>query len=290
MRDRIMIVARDVGLRAQLARLLKAGGYRVEIAESASHACRIGFAGTALAIVVPDGSGPAERGLLQELRAAVGNVLLVAATSSKREPDSDLLDLTDEAGLLARVAEALAPAPDSDTVEPMLQFAGYRLDLGGHRLLDPTGKEVHLTHAEFGLLRILVQRAGRVLSRERLLQLLAGREAEAYDRSIDMQIVRLRRKIEPDPKHPTLIVTVPSSGYKFAAKVRQAEALVPEIETAAAPLQAAPTLPERRYVIALAAELLPAEGSSCREIRRSCARSSIPIATTLLPSSSGMAG
>lgn len=129
-----------------------------------------------------------------------------------------------------------------------------------------------------------------MLSRERLLQLLAGREAEAYDRSIDMQIVRLRRKIEPDPKHPTLIVTVPSSGYKFAAKVRQAEALVPEIETAAAPLQAAPTLPERRYVIALAAELLPAEGSSCREIRRSCARSSIPIATTLLPSSSGMAG
>ena len=130
--------------------------------------------------------------------------------------------------------EALAPAPEYDTVEPTLQFAGYRLDLGGHSLLDPTGKEVSLTHREFSLLRVLVQKAGRVLSREQLLQILAGREAEAYDRSIDMQIVRLRRKIEPDPRHPSLIVTVPNAGYKFAAKVQQAEVPAPEPQQAAA--------------------------------------------------------
>ena len=105
----------------------------------------------------------------------------------------------------------------------MLQFGGYRLDLAGHSLLDATGKEVTLTHGEFGLLRVFVQRAGRVLSRDQLLQLLSGRDAEAFDRSIDMQVVRLRRKIEPDPKRPSLIVTIPSSGYKFTAKVRQAE-------------------------------------------------------------------
>ena len=63
-RDRIMIVGRDMELRAQLARLLKAGGYRVEIAESPSHACRVGFAGIALAIVALDGRSPKERGLL----------------------------------------------------------------------------------------------------------------------------------------------------------------------------------------------------------------------------------
>ena len=200
MRDRIMIVGRDVGLRAQLARLLKSAGYRVEIAESASHACRIGFAGIALAIVASDGRSPQEKGPMQELRAAVGSVLLVVAPGSKRDSQADLLDVTDETGLLARVAEALAPVPESDTVEPMLEFAGYRLDPGGHSLLDPTGKEVPLTHGEFGLLRVLAQRAGRVLSREQLLRLLAGRDAEAYDRSIDMHIVRLRRKIEPDPK------------------------------------------------------------------------------------------
>jgi len=261
-RDRIMIVGRDVGLRAQLARLLKTGGYRVEIAESAAHACRIGFAGIGLAVVAADGRGPEEKGPMQELRAAVGSVLLVAAPGGKRDSQADLLDVTDETGLLARVAEALAPAPESDTVEPMLEFAGYRLDPGGHSLLDPTGKEVSLTHGEFGLLRVLAQRAGRVLSREQLLRLLAGRDAEAYDRSIDMHIVRLRRKIEPDPKHPALIVTIPNSGYKFAAKVHQAEALIPEPEVAAAPTVAALALPERRYVTALAAELLPADGKS----------------------------
>ncbi len=263
MRDRIMIVGRDVELRAQLARLLKGGGYRVEIAESASHACRIGFSGIALAIVAPDGRGPEERGLLQELRTTVGNFLLVAAPGSKHDPNSDLLDVTDETGLLARVAEVLAPASEPDTAEPTLQFAGYRLDLGGHSLLDPAGTEVPLTHREFSLLRVLVQKAGRALSREQLLQILAGRESEAYDRSIDMQIVRLRRKIEPDPKHPTLIVTVPNAGYKFAAKVHQAEAPAPELQqTAVVPPVAAPTHPERRYITALAAELVPAAGGS----------------------------
>jgi TolB-like protein/Flp pilus assembly protein TadD len=239
-RDRMMIVGRDVELRARLARLLKAGGYRVEIAESASHARRIGFAGIALAIVAPDGANPEERGPLQELRTEIGNVLLVAAPGAKRDPNSDLLDVTDETGLLARVAEALAPAREADTAEPTLQFAGYRLDLGGHSLLNPADREIPLTHSEFSLLRALALRAGRVLSREQLLQVLAGREAEAYDRSIDMQIVRLRRKIEPDPKHPTLIVTVPGSGYKFAAQVGHAKALVPEPETAAAPLALPP--------------------------------------------------
>src|SRR5271166_3206838 len=259
MRSRIMVVGRDVAQRARLARLLNAGGYRVEIAESASHACRIGFDGIALAIVAPDGFGPEGGGLMQELRAAVGSVLLVAAPGSKREQRSDLLDISDEAGLLARVAEALTPVAEPEA-EPVLEFAGYHLDLSGHSLVDRTGKEIPLTHGEFALLRVFVQRAGRVLSREQLLQLLSGRGAEAYDRSIDMQVVRLRRKIEPDRKHPSLIVTIPNSGYKFAAKVRQAEAAA-LAEPAATPPPANPAGAERRYVTALAAEVLAADGT-----------------------------
>ena len=105
-------------------------------------------------------------------------------------------------------------------MEPVLQFGGgYRLDLAGHSLVDPTGKEIPLTSGEFGLLRAFVQRPGRVLTRDQLLQVLTRRDAEAYDRSIDMQIVRLRRKIESDPTRPRLIVTIPGSGYKFAARV-----------------------------------------------------------------------
>jgi DNA-binding response OmpR family regulator/class 3 adenylate cyclase/tetratricopeptide (TPR) repeat protein len=263
MRSRIMVVGRDAGERAHLARLLNGGGYRVEIAESVSHACRIGFAGIALAIVAPDGLGHAGRGLIQDLRSAVGTVLLVGAPGRQRERRSELLDISDEAGLLARVAEALAPATEPEALEPLLQFGGYRLDLGGHILMDQMGKEVPLTHGEFGLLRAFVKRAGRVLSRDQLLQLLAGRDAEAYDRSIDMQIVRLRRKIEPDPKRPIFIVTIPNSGYKFAASVRQAEAAaLREPEPAATPPETTPAAAERRYVTALAAEVLAAEGSS----------------------------
>ena len=258
MRSRILIVGRDVGQRARLAQVLGQGGYRVEIGESASHASRIGFAGIALAIVAPEGLGPDGRGLIQELRAGVGRVLLVGTPLGKRAPRSDLLDVADETGLLARVAAELAPAPEPEALEPVFQFDGYRLDLGGHSLTDRSGKQIPLTHGEFGLLRVFVQRPGRALSRDRLLQLLAGRDAEAFDRSIDMQIVRLRRKIEADPKRPTLIVTIPNAGYKFAATVRPVEAAAPEPASPGT----APVGAERRYVTVLAAEVLAGEGAA----------------------------
>ena len=69
-------------------------------------------------------------------------------------------------------------------------------------LADPVGKDIPLTHSEFGLLRAFVERAGRVLSRDQLLQLTVGRDAEPYDRSVDVAVARLRRKIEPDLKRP----------------------------------------------------------------------------------------
>jgi DNA-binding response OmpR family regulator/class 3 adenylate cyclase/tetratricopeptide (TPR) repeat protein len=263
MRSRIMVVGQDVAQRARLARLLSGNGYRVEIAESAAHARRVGFDGIELAIVAPDGLGPAGRGLVQDLRAAVGRVLLVAAPGDKSERHGHLRNVPDEAALLALVAEALAPTAEPEALEPVLQFAGYRLDLAGHSLLDTTGKEVPLTHGEFGLLRVFVRRAGRVLSRDQLLQLLSGRDAEAYDRCIDMQIVRLRRKIEPDPKRPTLIVTIPNNGYKFTATVRQVDAATSrDTKPAAAPPESPPVGGERRFVTAVAAEVLAAEGRS----------------------------
>ncbi len=254
-RSRIMVVGRDVAQRARFARLLNGAGYGVEIAEDTLHARRIGFGGVAAAIVIPDGLGPGAHGLIRDLRAAIGSVLLVSASDAQA---TDLLDASDEAGLLARVAEALAPRTEADPLEPVLQFGGYSLDLGGHSLTDQTGKEIPLTHGEFGLLRAFVQRPGRVLSRDQLLQLVSGRDADGFDRSIDMQVVRLRRKIEPDPKRPTLIVTVPNSGYKFATTVRQAVAV--GLAEPAAP-EAAPGDAERRHVTALAAEALAAVGT-----------------------------
>ncbi len=252
MRSRIMVIGRDVRQRAHLARLLSANGYRIDIAESAAHARRLGFAEIALAIVAPDGLGPEGPQLVLQLQATIGNVLLVGARGG--------IDPSDDAGVLTRVAEALMPASELEDQSLILQFDGYRLDSAGHCLTDRQGREIPLTHGEFGLLQLFVQRAGRVLSRDQLLRVLAGRNAETFDRSVDMQIVRLRRKIEPNPKRPTLIVTVPGSGYKFAAKVRQADpAALPEVVEGRP--EAQPVNAERRYVTAVAAELLAAEGT-----------------------------
>ncbi len=269
LRSRILVVGHDIALRGRLARLLNGGGYRAELAESALHARRIGLKDIALAIVVQEAPGPAAGRLLEELEPATGKVLVVAAHSSS-DPGSDVLDAADEAGLLARVSEALRPAPEPDEVaSTLLQFAEYSLDLAGHSLVDPAGNEVPLTRGEFRLLQAFVQRPGRVLSRDHLLQALAGRDAEAFDRSIDMLVVRLRRKIEPDPKRPRLIVTIPGSGYKFTAKVQQADAggaLVPKVTAAPAESRGkpedAPAPAERRQVTALSAELIAAEGGS----------------------------
>jgi TolB-like protein/class 3 adenylate cyclase/tetratricopeptide (TPR) repeat protein len=186
------------------------------------------------------------------------------------KPIADLFDMQDEivallanaldAQLTAAEARRAAPAPEAAEVEPALHFAGYRLDL--HGLFDPTGNAIPLTNGEFGLLRAFAERAGRLLSREELLQLTAGRDAEPYDRRVDMLVARLRRKIEPDSKRPSLIVTVPGSGYKFAAPVREARltSAPPGPEPAPARSSPPPRTPERRHITALAAELVSARG------------------------------
>lgn len=103
-----------------------------------------------------------------------------------------------------------------------LDCGGFALDLDGRILIDPYGRNVELRRREFDLLLTLARSPGRVMSRTTLLDAIAGREAEAFDRTIDVYVGRLRRKIETDPKQPRLIVTVPGVGYRLAAKPRLA--------------------------------------------------------------------
>jgi DNA-binding response OmpR family regulator/class 3 adenylate cyclase/predicted ATPase len=256
MRSRVLVVGRDVALRAHLARLLSAAGYAVDIAEDAAHVHRISLNGTALAVVAPAGLGAELGRLLNTLRTVTGRRVLIVGSAHSPNNRPDVTDVVDEPGLLAQVSDALATGTKEDDPAALLQFADYTLDLGGQTLIDQAGREVALTHGEYRLLQEFVQRPGRVLSRDRLLKALSGRGAEVYDRSIDMMVVRLRRKIEPDPKRPSLIVAVPGRGYKFAAGVQAAEVTA---KATAAPIESPPAPPERRQITALSVELVPGD-------------------------------
>lgn len=110
-------------------------------------------------------------------------------------------------------------ATTSSNVECFL-FAGWRLDLRARRLLAPDGNEVALTGGEFDLLSVFVQHPGRVLSRDFLLERTRGREAAPFDRTIDVQIGRLRKKLEADPQAPQLLKSVRSAGYLLVPQVQ----------------------------------------------------------------------
>jgi two-component system, OmpR family, response regulator len=99
------------------------------------------------------------------------------------------------------------------------RFAGWNLDLATRELVGPDGGEVRLTTGEFDLLAAFVRNANQVLSRDRLLDLARNREAGPFDRTIDVQVGRLRRKLEPDPQRPTIIKTVRGTGYIFTPDV-----------------------------------------------------------------------
>jgi adenylate cyclase len=110
-----------------------------------------------------------------------------------------------------------ADAPPSGEAMSPVCFAGLVFDLGACALVRESGEAIPLTRGEFRLLRLFVSRPGRVLSRDAILEVVANRPLELFDRSVDALVARLRRKIEPDPKAPRLIVTVPGEGYRFDA-------------------------------------------------------------------------
>jgi DNA-binding response OmpR family regulator len=113
----------------------------------------------------------------------------------------------------SRIAER-APAPRAQA-----HFAGWRLDLSSRELFSPSGIEVRLTTGEFDLLAAFVNNANQVLTRDRLLDLARNREAGPFDRTIDVQVGRLRRKLEDDPQRPSMIKTVRGTGYIFTPAV-----------------------------------------------------------------------
>jgi two-component system OmpR family response regulator len=119
--------------------------------------------------------------------------------------------------VLRRTALAAGSAPEAGT--RLMTFDNWQLNCVARSLTNPEGSLVTLTSAEFDLMQALCERAGRTLSRDQLVDITQGRSAGAFERSVDILISRIRRKIERDPHRPEMIKTVRSGGYLFTPDV-----------------------------------------------------------------------
>jgi two-component system OmpR family response regulator len=232
----ILVVDDDREIRDLLARFLEKHGFRVTTARDGRD-LRRAIPNGHYALVVLDLMLPGEDGLslLRWLREAHGRLPVVMLTAMGEETDRIVgLELGADdyvpkpfnpRELLARIRAVLrraeGAAPESAEPGATFRFAGWTLETARRRLLDPSGTEVPLTGGEFDLLRILAERAGRVLTREMLMDLLHGRTTGPFDRAIDVAVSRLRRKLEDDGKAPDLIKTVRGGGYVLAAPVER---------------------------------------------------------------------
>jgi len=236
MRHPILVLAQDVMLRSTLARWLMSAGYSVELAENDRRAREV-LAAHSVALTILAGSRC--RMPAFDLDGNSGKRIIVTEPSrdvgrpegAVLAGDGSLSVPLDQQAVLAGVKSALQARPDvpnGRSREPeTLAFDGFTIDLAGRSLRDNRGSEVPLTRSEFALLVVLARQPGRVLSRDQLLDAALGRPAEPYDRSVDVLVGRLRKKIEPDPKSPRFILTIVGEGYKFAAKVLQAAEAAP---------------------------------------------------------------
>ncbi|NDR58895.1 response regulator [Aliiruegeria sabulilitoris] len=121
--------------------------------------------------------------------------------------------------ILRRVGRSAQAAPESE--DQNYSFNGWVLTPAARRLTAPDGSDVHLTRGEYELLLALLQHRGRVMQRDALLDALSGRERDPFDRTIDVLVGRLRKKIERDPKTPELIITVHGIGYVFLERAAE---------------------------------------------------------------------
>ena len=230
----ILIVDDDGDLRSLLSNFFGRYGYRVSTAENGAAMMEI-LGGARIDLVILDIMMPGEDGLslCRRLRAS-GTMPIIMLTAVGGETDrvvglemgaDDYLPKPfNTRELLARVRAVLrrSTIPVGGAVVGtgrVFEFAGWRLDVTRRRLHSPAKALVDLRAAEFDLLVALVERPQHVLTRDQLLDLARGGSGAVMDRSIDVHISRLRRRIEVDPKEPELIKTVRSGGYVFTAPV-----------------------------------------------------------------------
>jgi len=230
----ILVVDDDPDLRKLIGDFLAGHGYRVEAAATAA-AMRVCIEKQRPDLVILDVMMPGEDGLSAARRLVTERgppVIMLSALGSDTDriiglevgADDYLPKPCNPRELLARVRAVLRrrarPATDGAAPAARFEFAGWRLDLVRRELRDPAGTFINLSDGEFALLRTFVEHPQRVLSRDQLLEITRGRNVEVFDRAIDSQISRLRRKLN-ERVDTELIRTVRNEGYLLLAKVTQ---------------------------------------------------------------------
>ncbi len=230
----ILVVDDHRDIRETLARYLVKNGMRATAAESAAQARKL-LKAASVDLVVLDIMMPGEDGLsLCRHLVGSGNLPVILLTAMAEDTDRVIgLEIGADdyvtkpfnpRELLARIRAVLrrtsAVPKERDPVdEDVMTFDGWTLHVPRRQLTDPEGENVPLSSGEFQLLCAFLKRPKMVLTRDQLLDLTTGRTPNVFDRSIDNQVSRLRRKIETDPKNPELIKTVWGGGYMFSCKV-----------------------------------------------------------------------
>ena len=230
MSPRLLLVDDDQRLASMLGEYLGSHGFEVELAATLAagrqRLTQAPFDALLLDLMLPDGDG---LDLTRELRAQPRTRRLpLLMLTARGEPTDRVVGLEIGADdylpkpfepreLLARVKALLrraAPEPQADDV---LRFGRLEIDLGA-RQARLEGRPCDLTSHQFELLAVLARSPGRVLSRDQIMDALKGHPLEAYDRSIDVHVSRIRAAIEDDPRHPRRVLTVRGAGYVFARR------------------------------------------------------------------------
>jgi two-component system OmpR family response regulator len=235
--DHVLIVDDDRGIRELIAGYLEKSGMRVSLAANGRQMHAVLEHG-APDLIVLDLMMPGEDGLVlcRELRASKFRAVPVLMLTARNEEADRILGLEMGADdylpkpfavreLLARIravlrrARMLPPGMQVSEAAQMLEFGDWRLDTTARHLLDSEGTMVALSGAEYRLLRVFLDHPQRVLTRDQLLNLTQGRQADQFDRSIDLMVSRLRQRLRDVAREPRYIKTLRSEGYVFSSAV-----------------------------------------------------------------------
>jgi len=232
--DHILIVDDDRDIRDLLSEYLKKQGYRASVAAD-GRAMRSVLSRAAPALIVLDLMLPGEDGLTlcREVRAQ-SDIPIIMLTARGAEVDrivglemgaDDYLSKPfSPRELVARIKSILRrtrslPSNLKPDEAKNLRFAGWTLDIATRNLISPEGVTVSLSGTDYKLLRIFLDHPNRVLNRDQLIDMTQSRDAGPFDRSIDLQVSRLRRRLNDNPKEPAIIKTARGEGYVLAAEV-----------------------------------------------------------------------